>query len=84
MPRFFFDYRDGNGLVERDEDGIGVPSIETAYKVALQAAVEMYEEAREKGWNATDHSFEVRDETGRILLVIPLAEALPRLQSRKS
>ena len=30
MPRFYFDYRDGNGLLERDEAGIEFPSLEAA------------------------------------------------------
>jgi hypothetical protein len=35
MPRFFFDYRDDQGHLERAGDGIAFPSLEAAYEDAL-------------------------------------------------
>ena len=78
MPLFFFDYRNGGGQLERDEDGIGFPSLEAAYQDALQAAKEMHADACCEGRNATVDCFEIRDESGRMLLVLPFSEALAR------
>ena len=39
MPRFFFDYRDSDGQLERDCEGIEFPSLEAAYEDVLKAAV---------------------------------------------
>jgi hypothetical protein len=78
MPRFFFDYRDNQGHLERDVDGIAFPSLEAAYQDAVQAAAEMKADACCEGQNVAGHSFEIRDESGRMLLVLPFAEALAR------
>ncbi len=76
MPRFFFDYRDDRGHLERDDDGITFPSLEAAYRDALQAAKEMQADACCEGPNSAAQSFEIRDESGRMLLVLPFAQAL--------
>ncbi len=41
MPRFFFDYRDDQGHLERDDEGIAFPSLEAAYADALRAAADI-------------------------------------------
>jgi hypothetical protein len=78
MPQFFFDYRDDQGHVERDEDGIAFPSLETAYDDAQQAVAEMKADGCCGGQDIVGHAFEIRDESGRMLLVVPFAEALAR------
>jgi hypothetical protein len=78
MPRFFFDYRDDQGHLERDDDGIAFPSLEAAYDDALQAAAEMRADACCEGQNVVNQAFEIRDESGRMLLVLPFAEGLSR------
>ena len=42
MPRFFFDYRNSDGQLERDGEGIEFPSLDAAYDDALKAAVDMH------------------------------------------
>lgn len=79
MPRFFFDHRHGEGPLERDEQGLEFPSLEAAYEDASQAAVDMRMDACCEGECATDDNFEIRDESGRIVRVLPFAKA----QSRK-
>lgn len=49
MPRFHFDYRDGDGSVERDEEGIEFPSLEAACFDARLAIIDMWAEARRRG-----------------------------------
>jgi hypothetical protein len=78
MPQFFFDHRDDQGHLERDDDGIAFPNLEAACQDALQAAAEMKADACCDGQNVAGHSFEIRDESGRMLLVLPFTEAPAR------
>ena len=78
MPRFFFDYRDDRGYLERDDDGIAFPSLEAACEDALQAAKEMHADACCEGRNAAGQAFEIRDDSGHTLLVLPFPEAVSR------
>lgn len=78
MPRFFFDYRDDHGHLERDDEGIAFPSLQAACQDALQAAADIRNDACCEGQNVADCSFEIRDESGRMLLVLPFTEALHR------
>jgi Domain of unknown function (DUF6894) len=77
VPRFFFDYRGDHGRLERDDEGIEFAGMGAAYKDASHAARDMYADARREGKNLADHSFEIRDEDGRIT-VLPFTEALSR------
>ena len=81
MPRFFFDYRDGQGRLERDDDGVEFPSLEAACEDAAQAAIDMHTDACCEGQCATEDAFEIRDESGRLVVVLPFDEALSRRQS---
>jgi hypothetical protein len=78
MPRFFFDYRDGQGRLDRDDEGVEFPSLVAAYEDATQAAVDMSMDACCSGQRATQDAFEIRDEPGRVLAVLPFAEAQSR------
>jgi hypothetical protein len=78
MPRFFFDYRDGQGRLERDDEGVEFPSLVAAYGDATQAAVDMSMDACCAGHCATQDAFEIRDESGQVLAVLPFAEAQSR------
>ena len=62
MPRFFFDYRDGQGRLDRDDEGVEFPSLVAAYEDATQAAVDMSMDACCSGHCATQDAFEIRDE----------------------
>ena len=79
MPRFFFDYRDDQGRLERDDEGIAFPSLEAAYKDALQAAADMRTDACSEGRNIAHHQFEIRDEAGEVRRVLPFTQ----VQSKK-
>ena len=58
MPRFFFDYRDEQGRLDRDDDGLAFPSWDAAYQDALRAVAEMREDACCEGQNCRA---EIRD-----------------------
>ena len=75
MPRFFFDCRDDQGRLERDDEGIVFPSLEAAYKDALQAAADMRTDACFESRNIADHRFEIRDEDGEVRRVLPFTRA---------
>ena len=83
MPRFFFDYRDSQGHLERDEEGVEFPSLEEAYEDAAQAAVDIHADACCAGKCLTGDAFEIRDECGRILAAVRFAEALARRHSSR-
>ena len=78
MPRFFFDYRDGDGHLQRDDEGIEFPTLGAAHKDALKAAVDMHADACRDGAGLASHSFEIRDVSGQVLLVLPFMEAILR------
>jgi hypothetical protein len=80
MPRFFFDYRDEQGRLERDEDGLAFPSWDVAYQDALRAVAEMREDACCEGENIGGHRFEIRDESGQLLMVLPFTELQKQLK----
>ncbi len=76
MPCFYFDYRDGDGRLERDEDGIDFPSLEAAYLDAHLAIIDIWAEARREGRDPRPASFEIRDAHSRGVIELPFAEAL--------
>ena len=78
MPRFFFDYRDDAGHLQRDEEGIEFSTLAAARKDAIKAAVDMHADACRDGTDLTAHSFEIRDASGQVLLVLPFREAILR------
>lgn len=70
MCTYYFHVRDANGFV-KDEDGIDLPDVTSALKEALQSA----RQCRAEGdFVLTSPSFEIADDTGRTVLVIPIPE----------
>ena len=78
MPRFFFDYRNGQGHLQRDDEGIEFPSLQAACDDAIQAAIDMQTDACCEGECPTDDAFEIRDESGQLVVMLPFREALSR------
>jgi hypothetical protein len=77
LPRYFFDYFDGEQLHEADaDDGIDLPDTDSAYLEAFQAATEMWGEAIRDRRNPTSDYFRVRDSSGTVVLEVPFAEIL--------
>lgn len=62
--------------MDRDEDGLEFPDLDTAYLEAFQAATEMWIEALAEVRNPSRERFEIRDGTGRIVLVLPFSEII--------
>src|SRR5262245_60527641 len=77
MPLFFFNLCTPDG-VERDEEGIELPDIETAYLEAFQTAVEMWTEAIRHRRDASQECFEITDASGQVLMTIPFIEVIEK------
>ncbi len=67
MAIFQFHIRDQHGLV-LDEDGIELPDAIAAAKEAIRSANEFFEEAS----TPTNMAFEITDEAGRLVLIVPV------------
>lgn len=71
MPRFFFDYH-SDGNLDRDDEGLDFPNLETAYREAVRGAVDLWIEAvRERRYPGA-HSLVIRDTNDQVLKVVPL------------
>ncbi len=67
MAIFQFHIRDPHGLV-LDDDGIDLPDALAAAREAIQSAQEFFRDASAP----TNMTFEITDETGRLVLAIPI------------
>jgi len=67
MPKFYFHLHTGN-QVERDSEGVEFPSLEAALADAHQA---WREYLRDEGIDPRQCHFEVTDEYGRLVAVVP-------------
>ncbi len=73
MPRYFFHIRD-DGLVIKDVEGIELPDIPDMKARLLRAAKEVLSEEEWKAERTDGRSFEIVDEEGRTLLVVPFRD----------
>ena len=75
MPRYFLNIRDRDVLIE-DPDGDEVANIDGIRRIAEACIVDIYARPEMYGdtllWDR--RSFEITDESGATVLVIPLAE----------
>jgi hypothetical protein len=79
MPRYFFDFRDADGLF-RDEEGQEMPGPEAARREAIRAAGGVALDIAGKGFDS-ELTVEVRDHAGSVLEVRAVIES--RLLRRK-
>jgi hypothetical protein len=81
MPRYFFHLRSAK-LLERDEDGLEMPDLDTAYLEAFEAAKEVWIDAiRTMSDNPSQQQYEISDDDGQTLLIVPLREVLENLKA---
>jgi hypothetical protein len=79
MLRYFFNFRHEGGL-DLDDEGLELPDLHIAYLEAFEAATEMWVEAIRQMQNPVAHQFEISDERGATLLVVPFLEVLESLK----
>lgn len=75
MPRFFFDFCQGDEHVP-DEEGIEFASTEQAYMEAVEGAREMWSDLLKKRRDPNRCRFEVRDAGGNLLFTFPFHEVV--------
>ncbi|HKD48331.1 MAG TPA: hypothetical protein VKB67_11660 [Rhizomicrobium sp.] len=75
MPRYYFNFRQ-NGHLTPDTLGSEFLSAENAYLEAFNAAQEMWTELLSERHDPRRCSFEIHDEDGNLLFVLPFWEIL--------
>lgn len=75
MPSYFFHICDPAGSL-RDEEGIVLPDVDAARTEAVQSARDILAETVRAGEVVDGRRFEVADETGQVLFVVPFADVL--------
>jgi hypothetical protein len=75
MPRFFFHIRDGDELIE-DPDGSVLPDLEAARVEAIEGARAIVAAKVLAGKLIDGQKFEITDESGNTLDLIPFKSAL--------
>jgi hypothetical protein len=82
MARFYFHLK-GDGVLVTDDEGLDLPSISEATKVALASARELLADAIKFGKPQVPEAIIVADEMGQPLLELPLVEILPAPLQKK-
>jgi hypothetical protein len=75
MPLFRFHLRSLAGL-ERDDTGLELPDLETAYLEACRSIPEVAADLVREGRSPMFHTFEIVDVAGRRLIEVPFSERL--------
>jgi hypothetical protein len=66
MPRFFFHLRSPSGELVRDDQGVELPSLDSAAREAARTARSFDADRRRGGLDYTGWHFEVRSEAGSL------------------
>ena len=75
MPRYFFHIHDADGIVP-DEEGSQCDSMEAVRTEALLSARELLANDAKSGRLRVDRRFEITDESNRVVLTVPFADAV--------
>lgn len=75
MPRFYLHIRDADRFLE-DPDGSELPDLTAARAEAIVSARHLLADRVRAGEVLTDQSFEITDETGKVLEVLPMKDVL--------
>ena len=77
MPRFYFHLRGPAGL-DRDEIGLNLDGLEAAYLDACASVPALSFEMLQQRVSPDQHTFEIMDAVGTLLMEVPFAEVLER------
>lgn len=83
MPRYFFDFRQGNEHCP-DAEGSDFPDVERAYLEAYRAALDMWSDLLKQRRDPRRCAFEVRNEARELLFTLPLQELVDACVDRES
>ena len=76
MGHFYFHVKDGANLIQ-DEEGIELPSVEAARRLALKTARELLCNAVKAEKPTVPEAVVIADEIGQPVEVVPIAAVLP-------
>jgi len=75
MSRYYFNVRSRDEFLE-DEEGESFPSLDEARAHAIRAAREIMSARVATGRQPNHRTFEITDEQGRLVLMLPFLDAL--------
>jgi hypothetical protein len=78
MPRFFVHVRSTSHCWSYDEFGLDFPDVETARRRTLRAAQGLIDVFAARGQDPRDHTVEIENETGEVVLRMPFSEIFLR------
>jgi hypothetical protein len=80
MPRYRFNFRDAEALIV-DEIGTEFENLDLAYLDAFRAAQDIWHERLKARRDPRSCAFEIADDDGNLLMVLPFLEVLESCQS---
>jgi hypothetical protein len=78
VPTHFFDVQLEGADVVKDDEGFDLPDLEAARREAVMSAREQIADAAKQGFDVTDRQFQVRDQSGEVVLILNFREVLRR------
>ena len=82
MPRFYFDFCQGNDRIP-DAEGTELANAEQAYLEAFNGASDLWGDLLKQRQDPRRCRFEVRSEEGDLLFILPFQEVLDSCQNRE-
>jgi hypothetical protein len=73
MTKYFFHVRDRSELIS-DTEGVDLPNLEAAMDECQRIVQEVLNENASRAELVSDRQFEITDEQGRLVLVIPFLQ----------
>ena len=75
MPAYYFHIRD-NGVLLRDPDGLELPDLDAARAECKRLILSVLKEEQIDEQFSVNRQFQIEDETGRTILIVPFRLAL--------
>jgi hypothetical protein len=76
MRRFYFHLKDADEFIV-DDEGLELPGVNEAKRMALLSARELLADAIKSGKSRVPEAFVIADEQGRAIATVPFAVVLP-------
>lgn len=83
MSKYFFNFRQGNSY-SIDDEGCDFDSVEEAYLAAFKAAQDMWRDLLVARKDPLLCAFEITDDSGRELVLLPFGEVLDSCRGNKT
>ena len=82
MSAYYFHIRD-NGVLINDPDGLELPDLDAVRAECKRVVVSVLEEEQMDDQRSANREFQIEDETGRIVLVVPFRSAVSRVRTAR-